>query len=92
MGLLNRDELAAKCQKFANGRAGALRLSATMDPFVEGWFPTVSGERVNCGDANPTPSSGFQTRAEAIDCARTYKQLCRDWLAKNTLPHSEGVM
>jgi len=81
------DDRQAKCLRFITARASAKQLCPTMD-LIPGWFPALKGELVNCGSALPTPSGGFKTRADAVAAARTFKQLCRDWLAKNTNPNA----
>lgn len=81
---LTIEEQTQKARRFATGAVGFVALCSGPETlFRQGYFPTVRGERVNCGDAHPTPDGGFETPGAAKAAARTYKKLCRDFLVKH---------
>lgn len=75
-------EKIEKIKRFANARPSArfCRIGPTPEDAVEGFYPHLSGELVN-------PQTGqcncFDTAQQAVQAAKTYRQLCRDWLKEN---------
>lgn len=69
-------------EKFSNGRCTA-KLEMRGNSFEEAiamgprWFPRVAGEGVQ-----PTLVVGFETKEEALNDARSFRERCKTALAK----------
>lgn len=86
---MTHEKMIEKANMFANGKPGATLLNNGPETgFEPGWWPTVAGKYVNCGERHPTPKEGFPTKATAIACAKEYKAMSREWLEANDPPHT----
>jgi hypothetical protein len=68
-------------KQFAAARASAVQRNLGPDhKWRTCWFPALATRGVRNSD---TPDRGYDTRAEAVEAARMYRQSCRDALAEH---------
>ena len=60
---------------FAEGRVSARKYNRPPEMlFAECWYPTVAGKPVRNANA---PEHGYDTRADAVKAAKSYRDSCR---------------